>query len=65
VKQPKYIHNPQHDRNHHDGVENSLDRALHWNVAIHEPKQNAYNNERQHNVDKGHFAFSNQVPSFT
>jgi hypothetical protein len=48
TKKPKNIQKPEHYANDHDGVQNGLDRPLHWYVAVDQPKQNTHNDQSHH-----------------
>jgi hypothetical protein len=37
-EKPKYSYEPKNYRNHHDGIQDSLDLALHRNEAVDKPK---------------------------
>jgi hypothetical protein len=54
VKQSKDVYEPDNEHNHHNAIQNSLDLALHGNEAIDQPKQHAYNADRENNCDKWH-----------
>ena len=39
------IQQPDHDTDHHYNIENFFDLAIHWNVGVDQPKQNAHDNQ--------------------
>src|SRR5580704_7037167 len=54
AKKPEDVQEPQHDDDHYDGVQNRLDRSLHWYVAVDEPKQNSHDNQYDHDIYQRH-----------
>lgn len=63
VEDAKDSEEPQHDANHDHRIENGFDAALHGDKAIHNPEQDAYEDERDHNVEKRHnFLISCDLP---
>jgi hypothetical protein len=51
---------PENHRNHDNGIQDALDLALHRDVAVDQPKQQANHGKRDNNGDKRHFIFSNR-----
>jgi len=41
MKQSKYIQEPQHHADDHDGVQDRLDAAGHWDETIHQPQKHS------------------------
>ena len=47
VEESKRVHEPQHDTDNDDRVQDGLDGSLHRNETIHEPQQNAHDDQGQ------------------
>jgi hypothetical protein len=45
VEQPKYVEEPEHHAYDHDCVQDGLDAACHGDEPIHQPQQNAYDDQ--------------------
>jgi hypothetical protein len=45
VEQSKNIQEPQNHGDHYDAVQDSFDRRLHGNEAIHQPQEYAHHNQ--------------------
>jgi hypothetical protein len=45
VEQPKYVEEPQHYADDHDCVQDGLDAARHGDEAIHQPQQDAHDDQ--------------------
>jgi hypothetical protein len=45
VEQSKYIEEPQDHANHDDGVQDGLNAASHGDKTIHQPEQDAHDNQ--------------------
>ena len=43
MKESSNIQYPQDDGNDHNCIEDRFDGRLHWNEAIHQPKEDAHN----------------------
>ena len=56
AEESKYSEEPEDKGNHHDGVQDTFDLALHWDVAVDQPQQQAYDGNCNDNVDEGHLA---------
>jgi hypothetical protein len=50
AKKPEDVQEPQDDDDDDHGVQNGLDRSLHWYVAVDEPKQNSHDNQNDHDI---------------
>jgi hypothetical protein len=48
MKQTENIQEPQDHDDHHDGIQDRLDRPLHRNKAIDEPEQNTHYDQNHH-----------------
>jgi hypothetical protein len=48
TKKPKNIQKPEYYANDDDSVQNGLNRPLHWNEAVDQPKQNTHNDQSYH-----------------
>ena len=59
-EETEYFQEPENYRDHDNGVQDTLDLALHRYVAIHQPKQQAHYGKRYNNSHKWHFIFSNR-----
>jgi hypothetical protein len=46
VKQSKYVEEPKHHANDDDGVQDRLDTTCHGDKTIHEPQEDADNDQR-------------------
>jgi len=46
VEQSKYVEEPQHHANDHDGVQDRLDTACHGDETIHQPQQDSNYDQR-------------------
>jgi len=47
VKKSKNVQQPQNRGDHHDGVQNRLDRSSHRNEIVHQPQQNSHHDQNQ------------------
>jgi hypothetical protein len=47
----KYIQEPEHNNDDHDGVQDGLDASCHGNEAIHQPQEDAYYDQDDYKVD--------------
>ena len=47
MKQSEDIQKPDHHSNDHDGVQDRLDRSLHWDESVDQPKQDADDNQNE------------------
>jgi hypothetical protein len=54
MKEAKDIEEPEDHGDDNDAIEDRLDVALHGDEAIHKPKQDAHDDERDYEIDKGH-----------
>jgi hypothetical protein len=45
MKEPKHIQEPQHHSNDYNGVQDRLDTACHGDEAIHQPQEDANDNQ--------------------
>lgn len=54
MEQPEYIEQPQHDADDHDGVQNGLNASCHGDVSVHEPQENAHDNQGYQNLNERH-----------
>ena len=54
VKQSKNIEEPQDDANNHDCVQDGFDAARHGDETIHQPKQDAHNDQGYENFHERH-----------
>jgi hypothetical protein len=54
MEQPKYIEEPEHDANDHDRVQDGLDTACHGNKAIHQPQEDAHDDQGYENLNERH-----------
>ena len=46
MKQSKYVHEPQHDADDNDSVQDRLDAAGHGDETIHQRQEDANDDER-------------------
>jgi hypothetical protein len=53
-KEPKYSQKPQNHSNYYDGIQDSLNLALHGDEAVDKPQQQAYYRESYYNGDERH-----------
>ena len=51
MKKTEYIQKPQNNGYHHDGVQDGLDASCHGNKAIHQPQEDAYDDQDYYKVD--------------
>src|SRR5450432_1337455 len=58
MKQSKYIQEPQHHHNHHDCIQDRLDAPGHRDIAVHQPKEYAHDDQGQQNLNERHSYFS-------
>jgi hypothetical protein len=58
VEQSKNVQEPYDEHDHHNSIQDALDLTLHRNEAIDQPKQDAYNADRENNSHKWHLALS-------
>jgi len=58
MKDSEYIQEPQHDSDHDNAVENGLDASGHGDEAIHEPQQNANDDQDSYKINQGHDRFA-------
>jgi hypothetical protein len=58
MNQSKYVQEPEHDSNNHHQVQNGLDAPGHGDEAIHEPQQDANDNQDGYKVNQGHDRFA-------
>jgi hypothetical protein len=58
VEQSKYVEEPQHDTNDHDGVQDGLNTACHGDEAIHQPQQNTNYDENAYKLNQRHDLFA-------
>jgi hypothetical protein len=54
MEQSKYIEEPEHDANDDDCVQDGLDTACHGDETIHQPKQNAHDDQGYENLNERH-----------
>lgn len=54
VEDTECAEQPKDDADDHNDVENLLDLAVHWDVRIDSPKDNANNHERDNETDESH-----------
>jgi hypothetical protein len=54
VEQTKYIKEPEHDADDHQSVQDRLDTACHRDETIHQPKQDAHDDQGYENLHKRH-----------
>jgi hypothetical protein len=54
TEDPEYIQEPEHDDDNYDGIQNGFDRPLHRYETIDQPKQNANNNQDEHDLNQRH-----------
>jgi hypothetical protein len=54
VEQTKYVKEPEYDADDHNSVQDRLDTACHRDETIHEPKQDAHNDQGYENLNKRH-----------
>lgn len=54
VEDAEDVEQPQDYEDHHDAIEDRFDAALHGNEPIHNPEQNADNDEGKHKMHKWH-----------
>ena len=47
MKKSKHILKPQHYSDDHDGIQDGLDRSLHWYEAVDQPKHDAYHDQNE------------------
>lgn len=45
IKYSKYFQQPYHNNNYNNSIQQGFDGTLHWNVCVHEPKNNSGYNE--------------------
>ena len=45
MKESKNVQEPQNRTDHHDCVQNGLNRSLHWYEAVDQPKQNTHHDQ--------------------
>jgi hypothetical protein len=51
MNQSEYIQKPQHHSDDHDCVQDGLNGSLHWYEAVDEPKQNAYHDQDEEDLN--------------
>jgi hypothetical protein len=54
MKESKHIQEPQHHSNDHNGVQDRLDTACHGNEAIHQPQEDANDNQSEYYLKERH-----------
>jgi hypothetical protein len=54
MKKSKNIEKPQDHADHHDGIQDRLDRALHWDEVVDQPQQNAHYDQNHHKLKQRH-----------
>src|ERR1700722_19769233 len=54
MKEPEYVQEPQNHADHHDGIQDRLDRSLHRDEIIDQPKQNTHYDQNHQQLDYGH-----------
>ena len=45
MKKPKNVEKPKNRADHHDCIQDGLNRSLHWYEAVDQPKQNTYHDQ--------------------
>ncbi len=58
MKESKNVQKPQHYADHHNCIQNGLDRSLHWYVAVDQPKQDTYHDQNHQYLKNRHFSIS-------
>jgi hypothetical protein len=54
MNQPEYVQEPEDDNDNHHQVQNGLDAPSHGDEAIHEPQQNANDDQYSYKINQGH-----------
>jgi hypothetical protein len=54
MEKPKDIQDPKYDGNDYHAVQNGLDRRLHGNEAIDQPKKDTHHDENFDQLNQGH-----------
>jgi hypothetical protein len=54
VQDPEDLQEPDDHSNHHDGIQDSLYGALHWNVAVNHPQNHPHDNQHYHYLQQRH-----------
>jgi hypothetical protein len=57
TQKAKSLQQPQHHANHNDGIEDTFNGTVHWNIVVDEPKEHANNNQYDKHTDERHLAF--------
>jgi hypothetical protein len=55
------VHNPYHNANYDDAIEDRLDAGLHRNEPVHKPQQNSYYDQRNDKLHERHIVFSFRI----
>ncbi len=54
MEQSKYVEEPDNDANDHDGVQDRLDASCHGDETIHQPQEDAHDDQCYENLNERH-----------